>query len=251
MSVQPAGAVPKVELPAPSASAPAPEQHPLLVLQSIKEAFDPSAAGYRFRHVFYNVVPPAEVARYQRPAGVDEATWQRACSQSPSPGCMVPVIASGADDLTKRAGAQADRIAQHRRRLAELGESAAALRTLHSVSTSARLLEMQRRHGALSQRALRILRGVQILPERGVPFSREDDELRSRLQELLVEQPAGPVQCAAAQGFADELAEPQLQRQIVQVLEGHAEVLSKTGSSLAEDSARLRDLSAAVAAAQT
>ncbi len=61
------------------------EQHPLHQLQSIKDSFDASSPLYKFKHIFYNVVDPADIARYQRPANIDDIMWQQAVADNPNP----------------------------------------------------------------------------------------------------------------------------------------------------------------------
>ncbi|KAG1752247.1 hypothetical protein EDB19DRAFT_1100046 [Suillus lakei] len=76
-------------------------------IQAIVQAWDPSSPACRFQHYFYNLVPPAQVSAFGRPANAtNEALWQRAVHDNPDPNCMVPVLAVGFDDLRQRVDGQ-------------------------------------------------------------------------------------------------------------------------------------------------
>lgn len=75
-------------------------QEKLLLL---REAWDIKSQNCQFQHYMYNMVHPDDVKYYKRSAAdKNEALWIRAQHDNPDPTCMVPVLAVGFGDLSKR-----------------------------------------------------------------------------------------------------------------------------------------------------
>ncbi|POW01732.1 hypothetical protein PSHT_12396 [Puccinia striiformis] len=76
----------------------------------------------QFQFFFYNVVPPEQVHLYGRPNQLapDDPRWQRAKRNNPDPSRLVPTLAIGFEDLTKRVTVQQKQAQVH---LSKLGST--------------------------------------------------------------------------------------------------------------------------------
>ncbi|KAJ7832871.1 hypothetical protein B0H14DRAFT_2802242 [Mycena olivaceomarginata] len=78
-------------------------------------------------YIFYNRVDPVQVGLYGRPPNTtNNALWARAVRENPDPGCLVPAITVGFDDLRQRMDAQGTQAGAHQEKLKELKTRLAA-----------------------------------------------------------------------------------------------------------------------------
>lgn len=161
------------------------ETHPLVQIRSVLESYDPTTPFYKFQHPFYNVVEAADVQRYGKPANVDDLLWDQAVRDNPNPSSMVPVIASGFGDLDKRRIAQLEQMKIHLEKLAQVKRTLESFQILHSVEFESQIAEIQLKQAAINQRILRIIEKFQTYKNRGFSFSREEEQLKAKLDELL------------------------------------------------------------------
>ncbi|KAJ2723078.1 Nucleoporin nup57 [Coemansia sp. D1744] len=150
----------------------------------IKECWDPASPNYQFRHYFYNVVEPGQAQLYQCPPGQDAVLWQQAVSDNPDPTTLVPVLASGFDDLRKRVDSQSLQMQTYQERTAEVSEKLGKILQKHHSETTVRLAECRRRQADLSQRLLEFIKLLQMLRLRGQLLHPEEELFRARVEHL-------------------------------------------------------------------
>ncbi|KAJ2660364.1 Nucleoporin nup57 [Coemansia sp. RSA 1199] len=150
----------------------------------IKECWDPASPNYQFRHYFYNVVEPGQAQLYQCPPGQDAVLWQQAVSDNPDPSTLVPVLASGFDDLRKRVDSQSLQMQTYQERTAEVSEKLGKILQKHHSETTVRLAECRRRQADLSQRLLEFIKLLQMLRLRGQLLHPEEELFRARVEHL-------------------------------------------------------------------
>ncbi|GJE93078.1 nucleoporin complex subunit 54-domain-containing protein [Phanerochaete sordida] len=156
-------------------------------IEGVKQAWDPSSPQCRFQHYFYNLVDPAQVHMYGRPANAtNDALWQKAVRENPDPSCMVPVLAVGFDDLQQRVDAQTRASAQHQEKLKELKTRLEALSQRHAVTNLARLRRAQALQTQLTHRVLRLSQHLHLLVPalRSSSIRPAEEALRAALEEL-------------------------------------------------------------------
>ncbi|KAJ2500589.1 Nucleoporin nup57 [Coemansia sp. RSA 1972] len=150
----------------------------------IKECWDPASPNYQFRHYFYNVVEPGQAQLYQCPPGQDAVLWQQAVSDNPDPSTLVPVLASGFDDLRKRVDSQSLQMQTYQERTSEVSEKLGKILQKHHSETTVRLAECRRRQADLSQRLLEFIKLLQMLRLRGQLLHPEEELFRARVEHL-------------------------------------------------------------------
>ncbi|KAF9318353.1 hypothetical protein BG003_011366 [Podila horticola] len=150
-----------------------------------KNAWDPTHPNCQFKFYFYNFVHPDDVSKYGPPPNTDPHEWMQAMQESPDRECMVPALAVGFEDLKKRMESQNDMTEMQRIKLDEIEAKMNDIMQFHLLQTASKVREFKRRHIQLAQRVLTLMKRVQILRNRGVPISQEEEKLRSRLEELL------------------------------------------------------------------
>lgn len=162
------GAAPGGAAPAPGA-APHPDDSAVQEIESIKDSYmaAPGNHRYRFQYLFLNVVdnPAARV----KPSGVDELAWREALRRAggpENPDRLWPVLAEGFKGLLARKAAQDEAIGEHSERLAAVRGAVAALAARQEAVLRAQLEGIRRRHTALCQQLLRVLRYVDALEGR-------------------------------------------------------------------------------------
>lgn len=143
-------------------------------LESIKDAFVPGGTPggaanprYRFQYLLLNVVenPAARV----KPPGVDELQWREALQRAggpDNPDHLWPVPATGFRDLLSRRAAQEEALRENASRLEALVGLASALSTRQEAVLRETVEALRRRHVALTQRLLRVMRHVDALEGR-------------------------------------------------------------------------------------
>ncbi|KAG0040627.1 hypothetical protein BGZ82_000585 [Podila clonocystis] len=150
-----------------------------------KNAWDPTHPNCQFKFYFYNFVHPDDVSKYGPPPNTDPHEWMQAMQESPDRECMVPALAVGFEDLKKRMESQNDMTEMQRIKLDEVEAKMNDIMQFHLLQTASKVREFKRRHIQLAQRVLTLMKRVQILRNRGVPISQEEEKLRGRLEELL------------------------------------------------------------------
>jgi nuclear pore complex protein Nup54 len=159
-------------------------------LQKIKDAWDPTSEHSRFQACFYNRVDPGLAALYTRPPNFPQALWEDAVTHRPDDS-VVPVLASGFNDLDARAKQQATQIHAYRVRIHEIADTLKQLQDRHSVHTQPACVALQRRQGAAQARLLALATRVQVLKSRGYALRPEEATLRTRLETLRSAAPGG------------------------------------------------------------
>ncbi|EIN14470.1 hypothetical protein PUNSTDRAFT_110559 [Punctularia strigosozonata HHB-11173 SS5] len=156
-------------------------------IEGIAAAWNASSPECRFQHFFYNMVDPAQVHLYGRPANAtNDAAWQKAVMENPDPSCLVPVLAVGFDDLQTRVEAQTQQATSHQERLKELQTRIKALAQRHELSNSVRLQKAAKMQVQLQQRLLRLAQHLHLLiPSlRSSSIRPEEEALRAALEEI-------------------------------------------------------------------
>lgn len=153
-------------------------------LARIRDAWDPQSPNCAFQHYFYNKVPADQVGLYQMPPGQDQQKWERALMQRPDVE-SVPVLAVGFDALDKRVKLQNQQVMTYRARLYETNEKLAEIQNRHNLHTAVKLAEMKERHVKLAQRTLSLAVKLQVLANRGLTLTSEEELFQRKLREFL------------------------------------------------------------------
>ncbi|KAN0094583.1 Nucleoporin complex subunit 54 domain containing protein [Tylopilus felleus] len=156
-------------------------------IDAIAEAWNPTSPLCCFQHYFYNLVDPAHVSQYGRPANAtNEALWQRALRENPDPSCMVPVLAVGFDALNARVEAQSAQASAQQEKLKELKKRLQTLTATHTDTTLSRLHRALAQHTQLSQRLLGLVQHLHLLipAVRSSSIRPEEEALRVALEEM-------------------------------------------------------------------
>ena len=110
--------------------------------------------------------------------------WKQALADNPNPASMVPVVALGFEDLAKREEAQQSRLKVHQAKLGEIKGCLEAFQRVHSVEYSSKISQIERKQAALDSSLVKILKQYQILKSKGFTFSKEEEQLKLRLESL-------------------------------------------------------------------
>jgi nuclear pore complex protein Nup54 len=156
-------------------------------IQAIVQAWDRSSPACRFQHYFYNLVPPAQVNAFGRPANAtNEALWQRAMHDNPDPSCMVPVLAVGFEDLRQRVDGQMRQATEQQKNLMELKKRLESLSARHNDSNASRLQRAKSIQAQTQHRLLCLIQHMHLmLPTvRSTAIRPEEEALRLALEEI-------------------------------------------------------------------
>ncbi|KZT04934.1 uncharacterized protein LAESUDRAFT_682065 [Laetiporus sulphureus 93-53] len=156
-------------------------------IEAIYHAWNPASPQCRFQHYFYNLVDPNHVHLYGRPSNAtNDALWQKAVRENPDPSCLVPVIATGFDDLQTRVEAQSQQAAAHQERLKEIQTRIAALTQRHQLSNVSRLQRAAALQTQLTHRVLKVVQHLHLLiPSlRSSAIRPEEEALRAVLEDI-------------------------------------------------------------------
>ncbi|KAI0058469.1 hypothetical protein BV25DRAFT_1239656 [Artomyces pyxidatus] len=156
-------------------------------MEAIVGAWTPNSPLNRFQHYFYNLVDPAQVHLYGRPANAtNEALWQRAVRENPDPSCLVPVLATSFDDLQKRVEAQTQQATAHQEKLKEIRSRIEKLSERHDMSNAARLNKATAAQAQLTHRLLKLVQHLHLLIPalRSSSIRPEEEALRAVLEEI-------------------------------------------------------------------
>ena len=102
------------------------------------------------------MVHPSQVSMYRPGPGQDVALYDRAQENNPDPSCMVPVLATGFEDLKRRIESQEGQTGAHKGKLSDIQEDLQALERQHHLVTSVKLQEYKRRLTAVVHKVLRV-----------------------------------------------------------------------------------------------
>lgn len=225
-----------------------PQQHPIVTLAShpfqyINQSFDPNSLGYRFRAIFYNLLPADQqscVTTLQKPPLVPESLWNQAVADNPDQKCCIPIIANGFEDLISRSSWQKETQLAYQAKANELSQRIQALQDSQSIQGLKRLKERQ---GKLAERLLRVQAKLEPLKKAGIKLDHTELSLAQRInaaQAKLSEQ--ADIGGVAAQlemllkdsriDFNSQLrdkviADPNAVRELAQLLNTHSETLTK------------------------
>jgi nuclear pore complex protein Nup54 len=102
-------------------------------LENIALAYTPTSPLCKFRHPFYNIVPPEDVQKYQKPPYIPDGLWEDAIKHLPPNLNAVPVFASCIEDLQKRIGLQSKTVSEQIKNLTEIEEELEKISVNESV----------------------------------------------------------------------------------------------------------------------
>ncbi|KAG1465029.1 hypothetical protein G6F46_006190 [Rhizopus delemar] len=153
-------------------------------LALLKSYYDPKSPHCRFRHYFYNLVSPQEVHLYQKPEDHDPEEWKAAQKANPDPTKMVPALAIGFDDVQKRMDQQYRLSEAHDTKLKELETILNKIKTSRLVETAAKLNECKQRHMETVQRLIKFLKYAQVLRNKGLSITPEEEAMRTRFENI-------------------------------------------------------------------
>lgn len=136
-----------------------------------------------FQYYFYNKVDENQVRFYQPGPGEDPKAWEEALGKKPGP-AYIPVLCTGYEQLAQRIKVQAVNLSAFNRALHAINDQLTACLHSHETSHSVRALDAKRKHAQLRQRCLRIATKVQVLRNRGYALGGDEEDLKTKLQEL-------------------------------------------------------------------
>ena len=124
------------------------------------------------------------MAPYFRPGpNEDPKAWEEALANKPGPG-WIPVLCTGFAQLGERIKTQQRLLAIYNSRLHEINNSLSAMLQNHDTQTSIRAMDARRKHLVLRQRCIAIATKVQVLRNRGYAMGGDEEDLRTKLQNL-------------------------------------------------------------------
>ncbi|KAI0305093.1 nucleoporin complex subunit 54-domain-containing protein, partial [Multifurca ochricompacta] len=156
-------------------------------IEAIIGAWNPASPLNRFHHYFYNLVNPSQVHLYGRPSNAtDESLWQKAVRENPDSTCLVPVLATGFDDLQKRVEAQTQQATAHQDKLREIRARIEKLSERHVLTNAPRLQKLANAQAQLTLRLLRLVQHLHLLIPalRSSSIRPEEEALRAALEEI-------------------------------------------------------------------
>lgn len=173
-----------VKLTVSSVSSSPTDQKPVLEqIKLVTEKWDPASPSCAFKHYFYNKVDEAHIPFYKPNPYEDPREWEEALQNKPAPGFM-PVLCSGYNGVADRLKTQKRAILEFNTRLHQINGSLDAILQRHELETEVRALAARRRQTAIGQRCLALAARVQVLRNRGYALSGDEDDLKTRLQNL-------------------------------------------------------------------
>jgi nuclear pore complex protein Nup54 len=133
--------------------------YPIEKLNLIVKAYSPHSTECRFQFVFYNMVTPQEVARYQNqvPANLDPRLWEQAHRNNPDPSSLVPVVAVGFDDLKKRLNSIAKANADFADKAEEYQTQIAQMKVHHDSVISSKISQIRSDGKKLAHQLLKLM----------------------------------------------------------------------------------------------
>lgn len=148
--------------------------------QYIQQSFDSNSLGYRFRAIFYNLLPPNQSASaVSKPANVPDRLWNQAVSENPDGQRCVPVIANGPGDLDARGKWQQEYMQACTEKSADLLNR---LDALTDATKSNALQRVRERQAKLNERLLRVQARLEPLKRLGVRLDQNEQQVGERLK---------------------------------------------------------------------
>ncbi|KAI8458177.1 nucleoporin complex subunit 54-domain-containing protein [Phakopsora pachyrhizi] len=132
---------------------------------SIYSSWNVADPRCQFQHFFYNVVSPDQVHLYARPTHIsqDDPRWQRAKRNNPDPSRLVPTLAVGFEDLSKRSIVQQNQARIHLSKLQEISDRLNDLTKRHDLRTVSRLHKVKQDQTRLSNRLMNLMTNLMSL----------------------------------------------------------------------------------------
>lgn len=209
--------------------------------QYIQQSLDPNSLGYRFRTIFYNLLPQGQSSSVaSKPLNVPDRLWNQAVNENPDPQKCVPVIANGPGDLNARAKWQQECITAHAEKTRELLNR---LENLSDSNKSQALMRVRERQGRLNERLLRVQARLEPLKRIGVGLDESEAQISQRLRSLQkqmaehaeVEGVVNQLQALLKDGRIDldaqlrerVIKDPNVVQELANLLNSHSEVLIK------------------------
>lgn len=152
-------------------------------MQLIAEKWHPGHPSCAFKTYFYNKVDESRIPFYQPTPQDDPKEWEEALQAKPAAGFM-PVLCTGFAGMAERLKVQRRAVGEFNARLHEINQCLDLILGRHDLDMSVRAANARRRHAALANRALALAAKVQVLRNRGYALGADEDELRSRLQDM-------------------------------------------------------------------
>ncbi|KAF8888866.1 nucleoporin complex subunit 54-domain-containing protein [Infundibulicybe gibba] len=159
-------------------------------IEAVHQAWDPASPKCRFQHNFYNLVEPHTVGCTRAHQTLPILRYgKRQCARTPirhDSSSLVPVIATGFEDLRERVDAQTGQAARHQEKLNELKTRLQNLQERHTVSNASRLLRASAQQTHLTQRLLAFIQHLHLLipSVRSSSIRPEEERLRGTLEQL-------------------------------------------------------------------
>ncbi|KAI7858821.1 nucleoporin complex subunit 54-domain-containing protein [Circinella umbellata] len=153
-------------------------------LALLKSWWDPQSPYCRFRHYFYNLVPQEQVHLYQKPPHHDKKAWDEAQKKNPDPSRLVPALAVGFEDVKKRMEAQEKQAQAQMAILKETEDKINKLRNADALTTARKLDEYRTKHMELTQRVIWLLKKAQVLRNKGLAMTPEEEEMRATFENI-------------------------------------------------------------------
>ena len=198
-----------------------PDDSALKEILSIKDSYVPGPGNHRhrFKYLFLNVVenPNARV----KPADVDELQWREAMRRaggSDNPDHLWPTQSIGFKGLLARKAAQDEAIKEHSERLTAVQQAIQSLAARQEAVLKEQLEGVKKRHTALCQQLLRIVRYIDALEGRfahamGFRTASARETLHSLASQLnMIESGVGPGSSGGLQGKIEALIARSRQR---------------------------------------
>lgn len=152
-------------------------------MTALYEKWNPTTPQTAFKTYFYNKVDPSHVPFYAPSPAEDPREWEQAVREKPGP-AYIPAYATGFKGIGERLLMQKAVLAQFNARLHEINSNLDDILSRHDLQTSVRAVNARRKHVVLRQRCLALASKVQVLRNRGYALDTDEDELKSKLEQL-------------------------------------------------------------------
>ncbi|KAF7521173.1 hypothetical protein G7054_g12532 [Neopestalotiopsis clavispora] len=152
-------------------------------MADIHDKWNPTTSNTVFKTYFYNKVDPSHVPFYAPSQRETQDEWDQAVREKPGPG-FIPAFATGFKGIGERLLMQKAVLAQFNARLHEINSNLDAILSKHDLETNVRAVNARRRHVVMRQRCLALASKVQVLRNRGYAMSTDEDQLKSKLEQL-------------------------------------------------------------------
>eukprot|EP01135_Chromosphaera_perkinsii_P012295 Nk52_evm32s2630 gene=Nk52_evmTU32s2630 len=159
---------------------------PVQDLESLMTSYDIQHPLCRFKHMFYNVAA-GDVSEYVKPASTDDILWNQAVLNNPDPTTLVPVQATGFQDIKERRKIQEQQIEVFESTLKQIKKSISDVSQHHKLKTVTKLEECKRKELEFGIRILRIYKKLEIFRKSGMPLSVDEENLKVTFESMLRE----------------------------------------------------------------